>query len=747
MAKKMKKMLAMFMVLCMMVSMFSLTALAVNDSSSIVSTETTSDGLTATTTTTTTTTVDENGNTTVTVTIEKATDGTTSEGVTVDRDETRTESTTTNADGTETGTSWSEKGSETKEWTEDLPEEAAGLPEVKVELAPGETTTGEASESNTATGNDGTTTTITTDREVTAEASDITVEANHGEVELEAVSPDTWVDGDGDIIQGKYADGTEKTDIASRENYFDRFGYQITTNPETGETVYKDGNTIVEWQEGADYQYCGWGDYPEGYYAAIEIKTYKKDANGNILLDDNGDPVIKTTSDGAEPIQLALQDSEGNIVYAYCVDLATGADQGHFYTVDNLEAGTYYASEDSESHIRAIVKNGYWGTSNKSDENGENKTGSLAKIKDDLATAFQNGTLEDKEVTITVKDENGNEVEQNVQLSVLMQDLTEAEALAVTQAAIWTYSNGSLDVQNGGTGEVVVGVGGWYTPKGANHDRMDALYTYLISLTEEKTETIVINENNFLAENGLNLVVGDKIGEQESTDASGNAVTNGIYETALNFTLAFVPGENDDLLVKVIYTDLDGKLVEITKRLAGENDENGNYESLIPGADGSYTLKGLKLSENEDFNFDLKLQGTQYLEQGVYVYSPVGGRDASQTMVGLAEGNREVDVTMKLTVSFSVDESNQVIAQRVWHDESDPVIKSETETTPETDTPTVFRLGGRGTALETIEEEEVPLADAPKTGDNSFVWLALIVLASCSLVAMNVADKKRKEEV
>lgn len=47
------------------------------------------------------------------------------------------------------------------------------------------------------------------------------------------------------------------------------------------------------------------------------------------------------------------------------------------------------------------------------------------------------------------------------------------------------------------------------------------------------------------------------------------------------------------------------------------------------------------------------------------------------------------------------------------------------------------------TGLTEIEEEAVPLAEVPKTGDNSAMWIAAAVLAACGLVALG--QKKREE--
>jgi hypothetical protein len=109
----------------------------------------------------------------------------------------------------------------------------------------------------------------------------------------------------------------------------------------------------------------------------------------------------------------------------------------------------------------------------------------------------------------------------------------------------------------------------------------------------------------------------------------------------------------------------------------------------------------------------------------------------SQTFVSVLEGEKEVNVSKGYTIRFNVDEDNQVVAQRVWHDEADP------EVAP---THGVFALAVHR-PLENIPEEEVPLADAPQTGDEAIVFAALTLLAGISLMAMHVSEQKRKEEV
>ena len=700
------------------------------------------DGTSTVVTTTTSTSTDTEGNTTVTVTIEQDTTGTLNDGsnTNVVKEEVRTDSTVTNNDGVVIKEHFVEDGKETHSYEVEDDGSEADQPEVEVVLKPGETTTGEAvsteTTGDTPSGADDKnydyTETTTTEREVTATTSDVTIKEESEDVELIPVAPEsmTQTNNDGTTVQnhGYYKDGTKKDGIWNDLDPDEYYGYKVVgiPDPETNEVTYKLYNRSGEEIEfDGDYQFCGYGD-DSFTYVDYNIVSYQKNADGNIMYGEDGKPLTKTSTSSADTIQFALQDKEGNLVYAYCVDLETYTKSGAFYDVANLEDNTYYADEESEAHIRAIVTNGYWGTSK--------GTGSIEKIRADLKAAIQNGKVENT-VVETIKNEDGSTTD--VLLSDIVDALTEGEALAVTQAAIWSWSNGSTAVNNGSVGEKVVGLGGWSVD--GNNARMDALYTYLMSITDDgEKETIVIDDDSFLEEDGLKIVIGDKVeGHEYNRDDDSD---NDVYNTALNFKLAFVPGKKDDLLVQISYTDLDGKPVNVVKRLAGKNAEGQNYEDILPEPDGSYLIKGLQLSENENFNFDLKLEGTQYLEQGVYVYSPVGGRKVSQTFVGMAEGNRDVDVSIGVTVSFDVDENNNVVAERVWHSEGDPSYKPTTNTNPE---PVPLAVEPEE---EVIEEEPVPLAKAPGTGSVSAIFAVAAAVSGMGLAGIVIGSKRKDEE-
>ncbi|MBR5312137.1 MAG: hypothetical protein IKU40_04565 [Clostridia bacterium] len=176
--------------------------------------------------------------------------------------------------------------------------------------------------------------------------------------------------------------------------------------------------------------------------------------------------------------------------------------------------------------------------------------------------------------------------------------------------AIWSYANGSNHALDG-TDRMIVGdvyygssaLGDSLNGKNdyAGAARTRALYEYLINLNEKQESTIVINEKNNI--DNLSLTIGDKADGFEA-NYNDNA-DNDVYEAELNFTLEFVPDpESDDLLVHITYMQ-NGEEVVVTRRLAGENTEERNAET-ITAVNGVYTLTGLHLSENSDFTFDLR---------------------------------------------------------------------------------------------------------------------------------------------
>ncbi|MBR4933459.1 MAG: Cys-Gln thioester bond-forming surface protein, partial [Clostridia bacterium] len=418
--------------------------------------------------------------------------------------------------------------------------------------------------------------------------------------------------------------------------------------------------TVTGAPEGHPFKYIGYGDYSGHYVSHIRV-VYERDEAGNAVKDENGNYVIKElqhsggtpltykgepTTDingpfdyatGTRSQQFLLKNENGDTVYGYCIDIDTGAQSGTWYSVANLEDNDYYASEEAEEHIRAIVTNGYWGT--------ESGFGSLASLKTALKAALAAGKVDathNIEFMNRVKYKDGMEItegqyragsyvvwylpEETVTLTdEIIDGLTEGEALDAMQAAIWSYANGSNHTLDG-TDRMIVG-DMYYASSAAGDSRngvndfegaarTKALYQYLTTLEGTKATTTIINDKTF-AEN-ITLSVGSHIG-------------NNVYNASIKFTIGdgiTVNADKDNLTIIFTYVDANGETQTITKTITGEN-------ALTPDENGYYTIDGLTVKAGENIDFTINIAGDQYIDHNAYVFTAEGGIDKSQTMVGV----------------------------------------------------------------------------------------------------------------
>ena len=725
MAKNIKRMLAMVLVMVMFVSALPMQALAAEPE---YTTETSPENLT----TDIYTTYDENGNETIVV---KITDGSYTDESGNEVALNRTE----NID--KSGSEIVKTGSETKEWTEEVqPEDEA--PEVSVALNPNGTGSGSASSEPEITGSivdgNGQTTTTTIEHKVTVSTKDWeeTVGETNGEiVTVTPVTPDEYA-GKQDICDEAYA-GSEnyRNDLFQQGGLYG--GWDMATGwlesiipaeDENGDPIldengnplyvlspdaYYDGKLI----EGKvpEYMLLESGERSLNHKLVIKKVEYQYDDNGNLVLDENGNPVYDLVSQNSQHVaQMILWGNDGQPYYAYSIASSEEALVGPFssgYEAAELSKSEQFKDDpEAQAHIRGIATHGYWGASNEQAENGEYETGSLAKIKAEMIAAVEAGL----ELNL-----NGS-IDKEAILAAI-ENLNEGDALVATQAALWAYTQGTTDNIDGEVTKVLTGE---FT--GDSNGYTSLIYQYLLTVTEQEEEVTAIDQES------MNLVVGDKVEE-------------GVYTASLNFSLTVVPGENDELCVVLKYVDADGTLQTVTKTLG---------EELVANEDDSYTLTGLKLSENQDIEFDLKLEGIQYLEDAVLVHTAthtntmkeagtIGARHS--TLVSVADVGASVSSGVNFTMNFTIDEEKHVIVNTQWNttepkpvDPADPVDPEDPE---EITPPQEFRLDPETT--EEIPEEPIPLAAPVITGDNSFLWIVVVMIALCGVIAINFSDKKR----
>ncbi len=296
--------------------------------------------------------------------------------------------------------------------------------------------------------------------------------------------------------------------------------------------------------------------------------------------------------------QFTLTDRYARPITAYCADLTTHAAAGHSYRLTNLKDANYYTPAEA-AHIYTVVQNGYFGT--------QSGYGSLESMKQKLKAS---GQFTDAEIRA----------------------LTEGMAMTATQYAIWSHSN-KMD-------GAVLGGAYWSQKGGAPSQSANAdataliikLYRYLASLPATDSPTTVINRKNFLAGIALTPTVKTQSG----------------YNCSLAFTLSAAPAAGDDLVMMI----LQGEEIIATGRIAGSLQSGELAPAKVQGS--TYTFDCIPLQEGSQ-NIRLLLTGSQNLVQGAYLLQPQQ-TSASQTMVCVAEGVRDVNVQMDIDFDLHIED-------------------------------------------------------------------------------------------
>lgn len=405
----------------------------------------------------------------------------------------------------------------------------------------------------------------------------VVAQSGHGDITMTSADVNTG-------LTPKGKDGTVSSDTLLR-------------NPENF-------TVTTERKDGYDYQYVGYG-LETAVRVNKDYEYYGENGWNDVLVH-----------------QFVLEDAEGNKQYVLCADLGTSAIRGTSYNMANIEVAEYFKTEGAAEKIEAIALSGYWGT--------DSGVGSLESVKQLLRDAKKAGT-------ISISDS-------------YIENLTPGEALTATQAAIWYYASSNEQINDEAiTGKVLQSNG--YTRNATAEEAItvNALYGVLIGLNPDEVHsntTTFITEKNFANEASITV--------QEKTVDNGGE--NDVYKASIGFTMAVVPTANDDLIVR-IYSTVDGKPGELiaTKRLAGDDSKTGY--GTISSQDGKYTINDLELVEG--VTITLNLEGTQYLNEGVYLYT-ADVYTESQTFVGIASGTRDVDLSVDM--KFEVTEPTVQLA-------------------------------------------------------------------------------------
>ena len=436
---------------------------------------------------------------------------------------------------------------------------------------------------------------------------------------------------------------TSGTDIQSLQS-------KVDLNGDTAQDLASIGTEYIKYNLGPD-GIAGTADDPKPNDDQLQYIRHVLKSDFRIARY-NGTEEGHITNFIYEPV-----DKDGSKFYGYCVDLATDANRGYFYEIENLEDQDYYqntttngiVNTDATDKLRAIALNGFWGTS----AYEKDAEGNIIYQKD----AEGNTVVDDEGNPVPVIQTGSLQAVKNLLISkgytTEAAGLTEGMALAATQAALWVYGN--CDPNRGvDTEDIVDKYVSNKTVSATDEKIIQTLFDVLTALPgigkdAAEAGTNILDETDFLGssitvlnkvEDVTDLQYMDGIGRFSEDLNADDDQSNDVYETNIGFKLAIVPGDHKDDALSVYIMDNQNRLIR-TETL--ENAHKGN---------GEYEVTGVVLQEGVTIN--LKISGTQHLDQGVYLYTSEKIDDnPSQTFISVAEGKRNVslDVNMQFTVN------------------------------------------------------------------------------------------------
>lgn len=143
----------------------------------------------------------------------------------------------------------------------------------------------------------------------------------------------------------------------------------------------------------------------------------------------------------------------------------------------------------------------------------------------------------------------------------------------------------------------------------------------------------------------------------------GDDVHNNQYSIEDTLIVKAKKDSGDNLALKIVNEDNE---VIAVGRIVGEVQEGENPLQL--DGNGNYVFTNIPLEEGTQ-EIRVALEGTQYLANDVFLFtSEVKDGLSSQTMVGVAQGPRSVNIEMKLDFELKIDDEIST-SQHVWRNE------------------------------------------------------------------------------
>ena len=373
------------------------------------------------------------------------------------------------------------------------------------------------------------------------------------------------------------------------------------------EVVTEDGNVWHGDEVSVDVKagtegYTFMSVYPTGIPGSYEMSNHMVSVNGGVnneipqtLILVNADKDYTWEADRVYEFG-----TENNYDVFYCCDAETGYNHEQYYKRTNLEDSVYY-DEEKAAHIRAIITNSY-------------PYVSVEEMKKHLS----------------------NEGFDNEEKGIYAKDLTRAEIITAVQSAVWAYANVNVgDYVYSQTFDV---------PTNTQWGKVFHDYTNEMKVFDEETNEMKVwwttGERKFsngeTVEARINALI-DYLKKQDKVYAQKNQI---VISDINIVNSAPVIGEDG------MYT-VDMKVL-LNNSGSSVND---NIIVTVYVGDEVYTTREIELG-TEEYDLSVKasagqsikavVSGKQILPEGVYFYSPKGGRDVSQSLVGVAAGETDV---------------------------------------------------------------------------------------------------------
>lgn len=347
-----------------------------------------------------------------------------------------------------------------------------------------------------------------------------------------------------------------------------------------------------------EYRYEVHGTYEASNYLTQGYEEGQPDVPATIILVDSRSS-SPWTPDGLYSY------GQNNYEVTYCSDLITVPVRGAHYKRTNLEDSGHY-SAGAARHIRAIME-----------------------------IAYPYLTMEEMKAELISRGLDAD----------FVSGLNRSHLIAGVQMAIWAYSNMDLDRIR-----YVARYGGTYNAALVSY--MNPLHDYNNELWEWWPTTAGRMTYDEETAYQINNLVWFLCNLEPKSAAEPQLVISDVEVAMANL----VPGQ-DDLYELGLYVSLNGNVKEgdsVAITVRTESDSGDTTDSRTLGAAPGSSFPLIVRARPGD-TVTVEINGTQYLERGVYFYEPEGGRDASQALVGIADGLTPVHAETAFTFERDIE--------------------------------------------------------------------------------------------